>query len=85
MAQYRATDIEIISGPDPACKRPGMHTDTASSGHLALEVVGKSIDEALPGDANTLAAALRYRQPLAVPGSGAVELVVAGDNARTAS
>ena len=85
MAQYRGADIEIIFGPDPVRKRPGMHTDTASPGHLAPAVVGNSVDEVLAGSARTPTAALRYGQPLAVPGSGAVELEAAGDNARTAS
>ena len=85
MAQYRAADIEIISGSDPVRKRPEMHTDAASPGHLAQEVASNSIDEALAGDARTLTAALRYGPPLAAPGGGAVELEAVGDDIRTAS
>ena len=66
MAQYRAADIEVLSGLDPVRKRPGMHTDTASPDHLAQEVVDNSINEALAGRARTLTVALRYgrRWPL---------------------
>ena len=85
MAQYRAADIEVISGLGPVRKRPGMHTDTTSPGHLTQEVVGSSIDEALARDARTLTTALRCGPPLAAPGSGAVELAATGNNARTAS
>ena len=59
MAQYRAADIEVLSGLDPVRKRPGMYTDTASPDHLAQEVVDNSIDEALAGHAKTLRVALR--------------------------
>ena len=59
MAQYRAADIEVLSGLDPVRKRPGMYTDTASPDHLAQEVVDNSIDEALAGHAKTLKVALR--------------------------
>ena len=54
MAQYRAADIEVLSGLDPVRKRPGMYTDTASPDHLAQEVVDNSVDEALAGHAKTL-------------------------------
>ena len=59
MAQYRAADIEVLSGLDPVRKRPGMYTDTASPDHLAQEVVDNSIDEALAGHAKILKVALR--------------------------
>ena len=85
MTQYRAADIEVLSGLDPVRKRPGMHTDTASPDHLAQEVVDNSINEALTGRTRTLTVALRYGRPLATPGSGTVELVATGDNAHTAS
>lgn len=47
--------------------------------------MGNRVDGALTDHAKTLTAALRYGQPLATSGSGAVELEAAGDNARTAS
>ena len=59
MAQYRAADIEVLSGLDPVRKRPGMYTDTASPDHLAQEVVDNSVDEALAGSAKTLTVDLR--------------------------
>ena len=59
MAQYRAADIEVLSGLDPVRKRPGMYTDTTSPDHLAQEVVDNSIDEALAGHAKILKVALR--------------------------
>ena len=59
MAQYRAADIEVLSGLDPVRKRPGMYTDTASPDHLAQEVVDNSIDEVLAGSARTLTVDLR--------------------------
>ena len=86
MAQYRAADIEVLSGLGPVHKRPGMYTDTTWPDHLAQEVVDNSIDEALPGHAKTLKVALRDDGWRAAPEAGAVELeAAASDNARTAS
>ena len=36
---YRAADIEVLSGLEPVRRRPGMYTDTARPNHLAHEVV----------------------------------------------
>ncbi len=45
--QYRAEDIEVLSGLDPVRRRPGMYTDTTRPNHLVQEVVDNSVDEAL--------------------------------------
>ena len=44
---YRAEDIEVLSGLDPVRRRPGMYTDTSRPNHLAQEVIDNSVDEAL--------------------------------------
>ena len=51
---YRAEDIEVLSGLDPVKRRPGMYTDTARPNHLIQEVVDNSVDEALAGHANKI-------------------------------
>jgi topoisomerase-4 subunit B len=48
---YRAADIEVLSGLEPVRRRPGMYTDTTRPNHLAHEVVDNSVDEALSGHA----------------------------------
>ncbi|MFT7126919.1 MAG: topoisomerase-4 subunit B [Pseudoalteromonas tetraodonis] len=46
---YRASDIEVLSGLDPVKRRPGMYTDTVRPNHLGQEVIDNSVDEALEG------------------------------------
>lgn len=53
-SQYRAEDIEVLSGLDPVRKRPGMYTDTTRPNHLAHEVIDNSVDEALGGHATVI-------------------------------
>jgi topoisomerase-4 subunit B len=53
--QYRAEDIEVLSGLEPVQRRPGMYTDTTRPNHLAAEVIDNSIDEALAGYARLIA------------------------------
>ena len=48
---YRAADIEVLSGLEPVRRRPGMYTDTSRPNHLAHEVVDNSVDEAVAGHA----------------------------------
>ena len=48
---YRAQDIEVLTGLEPVKRRPGMYTDTSRPNHLAIEVVDNSVDEALAGHA----------------------------------
>ncbi len=52
--QYRAEDIEVLSGLEPVQRRPGMYTDTSRPNHLAAEVIDNSIDEALVGHARQI-------------------------------
>ena len=51
---YRAADIEVLSGLDPVRRRPGMYTDTTRPNHLAHEVVDNSVDEAIEGHAKKI-------------------------------
>lgn len=48
---YRAEDIEVLTGLEPVRRRPGMYTDTSRPNHLAMEVIDNSVDEALAGHA----------------------------------
>jgi topoisomerase-4 subunit B len=48
-SDYRAADIEVLSGLEPVRRRPGMYTDTSRPNHLAHEVVDNSVDEAVAG------------------------------------
>ena len=53
--QYRAEDIEVLTGLEPVKRRPGMYTDTTRPNHLAMEVIDNSVDEALAGHAGQIA------------------------------
>ncbi len=53
--QYRAADIEVLSGLEPVRRRPGMYTDTTRPNHLAHEIVDNSVDEAISGYAKKIA------------------------------
>ena len=70
MAQYQASDIEVLSGLEPVRKHPGMYTDTASPDHLAQEVVDNSIDEALSQHASRLQVTLHEDGSLEVEDDG---------------
>ena len=48
---YRAEDIEVLTGLEPVKRRPGMYTDTTRPNHLAMEVIDNSVDEVLAGHA----------------------------------
>ena len=50
-SNYRAADIEVLSGLEPVRRRPGMYTDTTRPNHLAHEVIDNSVDEAVAGPA----------------------------------
>ncbi len=52
MSDYKAEDIEVLTGLEPVRKRPGMYTDTTRPNYLAQEVIDNSIDEALAGHAD---------------------------------
>jgi topoisomerase-4 subunit B len=51
---YRAADIEVLSGLEPVRRRPGMYTDTARPNHLVHEVIDNSVDEAIEGYAKRI-------------------------------
>ncbi|HEX5049374.1 MAG TPA: DNA topoisomerase IV subunit B, partial [Gammaproteobacteria bacterium] len=51
---YRAADIEVLSGLEPVRRRPGMYTDTTRPNHLAHEVIDNSVDEAIAGHAKKI-------------------------------
>jgi len=51
---YRAADIEVLSGLEPVRRRPGMYTDTTRPNHLAHEVIDNSVDEAIAGYAKKI-------------------------------
>jgi topoisomerase-4 subunit B len=53
-SNYRASDIEVLSGLEPVRRRPGMYTDTTRPNHLAHEVVDNSVDEAVAGHAKNI-------------------------------
>jgi topoisomerase-4 subunit B len=53
-SNYRAADIEVLSGLEPVRRRPGMYTDTTRPNHLAHEVVDNSVDEAVVGHAKKI-------------------------------
>tara|TARA_B100000029_G_scaffold217317_1_gene215104 strand:- start:8594 stop:10480 length:1887 start_codon:yes stop_codon:yes gene_type:complete len=51
---YRAADIEVLSGLEPVRRRPGMYTDTTRPNHLVHEVIDNSVDEAIEGYAKRI-------------------------------
>ncbi|HVY67116.1 MAG TPA: DNA topoisomerase IV subunit B [Gammaproteobacteria bacterium] len=53
-SNYRAADIEVLSGLEPVRRRPGMYTDTSRPNHLAHEVIDNSVDEAVAGHARKI-------------------------------
>jgi topoisomerase-4 subunit B len=53
-SNYRAADIEVLSGLEPVRRRPGMYTDTTRPNHLAHEVIDNSVDEAIAGHAKSI-------------------------------
>src|SRR5438046_8214307 len=53
-SNYRAADIEVLSGLEPVRRRPGMYTDTTRPNHLAHEAIDNSVDEAIAGHANQI-------------------------------
>jgi len=57
-SQYKAKDIEVLSGLEPVQRRPGMYTDTSRPNHLAQEVIDNSVDEALAGHCRSITVCL---------------------------
>jgi len=67
---YRAADIEVLSGLEPVRRRPGMYTDTTRPNHLAHEVIDNSVDEALSGHAKKIDVVLHADGSLEVADDG---------------
>jgi topoisomerase-4 subunit B len=69
-SNYRAADIEVLSGLEPVRRRPGMYTDTTRPNHLAHEVVDNSVDEAVSGHAKKIDVVLHADGSLQVADDG---------------
>lgn len=67
---YRASDIEVLSGLDPVKRRPGMYTDTVRPNHLGQEVIDNSVDEALAGHCSRIDVILYEDESLEVRDDG---------------
>ena len=67
---YRAADIEVLSGLEPVRRRPGMYTDTSRPNHLVHEVIDNSVDEAIEGYAKRIDVRLREDGSLEVSDDG---------------
>lgn len=70
MGDYKAEDIEVLTGLDPVRKRPGMYTDTTRPNHLAQEVIDNSVDEALAGFAHKISVILHKDGAVTVSDDG---------------
>lgn len=70
MGEYKAEDIEVLTGLDPVRKRPGMYTDTTRPNHLAQEVIDNSVDEALAGFARKISVILHKDGAVTVSDDG---------------
>ena len=58
---YTAKDITVLEGLEPVRKRPGMYIGGVGSAglhHLAWEIIDNAIDEAMNGDASSIAVTL---------------------------
>jgi topoisomerase-4 subunit B len=69
-SNYRAADIEVLSGLEPVRRRPGMYTDTTRPNHLAHEVIDNSVDEAVAGHAKKIDVTLHADGSLEVADDG---------------
>lgn len=69
-ANYKAEDIEVLSGLDPVRKRPGMYTETNRPNHLIQEVVDNSVDEAISGYAKKVEVIVHKDQSVSVSDDG---------------
>ncbi len=70
MSEYKAEDIEVLTGLDPVRRRPGMYTDTTRPNHLAQEVIDNSVDEALAGFAKKISVTLHQDGGISVADDG---------------
>ncbi len=69
-ANYKAEDIEVLSGLDPVRKRPGMYTETSRPNHMIQEVVDNSVDEAISGHAKKVEVIVHKDQSVTVSDDG---------------
>lgn len=69
-SNYKAADIEVLTGLDPVKKRPGMYTDTTRPNHLAQEVIDNSVDEAIAGHAKKISLILHKDGAVTVSDDG---------------
>ena len=70
MSNYDASSIEVLTGLEPAKKRPGMYTNTEIPNHLAQEVMDNSVDEAVSGYATQINVILYSDGSLSIEDNG---------------
>src|ERR1700680_2488508 len=70
---HTAKDIEVLEGPEPVRRRPGMYiggTDERALHHLAAEIMDNAMDEAVAGHANRIEIELKPDDILIVRDNG---------------
>src|SRR6201995_2212595 len=72
-SDYSAKDIEVLEGLEPVRKRPGMYiggTDETPMQHLAAEILGNSMAEAVAGHASFIEVSMEEGNWLTVRDNG---------------
>lgn len=67
---YKADEIQVLTGLDPVRRRPGMYTDITRPNHLAQEAIDNSVDEAIAGHAKSIEVILHPDHSLEVIDDG---------------